>query len=492
MSKYHIPTDSAFDGEWWLPEDAAKRIAGTLTWKPRRATLELHHAFKPLRGHVFADDVHEYATIHGLTTRSELVTVLDAMRIGHSVHIGAGGLREPERLGSSWVIVGAHVSSETTYTEIRARIPGLQNWFDPGGGITQTFFEKTEKSPATAIYEVKGIPEVTSDIPCVPATLGWGIDRTMSGSRETEFSVRTSGSLSIRPSQPQTLHWFIDHLSRATTLLSLIAGAPMSPDYLSAHAADGDKVDILVALRDAKYCPHVSSHDFFMLRDGMGVDVGTAFARWYELYDRVALPSQLALSVLHSEGLWLHVEFLSLMQALEGFHRAVMPGSYMSNDEYEPIRQTICDSIPASITASHRSALSARIRFGHEFSLRKRLDALIDRFDHALRASILGGNGTIPGVWVDTRNYYTHWDETLRISVLDGPGMHMAGVRMKHLLRALYLDLVGVPQSAIAKSLSNSNKESQYLIQLNNRDHRIRHPGSTAGSLMHIDVGTKD
>lgn len=487
MKVHAIPETSTFNGEWWLPEDPSKKIAGALTWEPRHATLELNHTFEPLQGRIFADDTHEYAVVHGETTRSEVVTLLEAMRTGSPMHFGAAGLRETERLISSWLIIGAHVTSQTTFTEIRARIPGLQIWFDPAAGISQTFRGKTQASPVTVTYEIQGVPETVTNIPCISAGLGWGIDRNFSGNPETEFAVRTSACLAIRATQPQTLSWFIDHLGRATTLLGFMAGAAMSPDHLTAKV-EGHQVEVLVAMRDAKYCTYRSRHDFFMLRQDMGVEAGTAFAKWYELYDSLAMPSQLALSVLYSEGLWLHVEFLSLMQALEGLHRAMMPGLYLTKEQYEPIRTTLCSSIPTNVAADHRAALKSKLQYGHEHSLRKRLDALVKRLDEALRVFILGGNGTIPGTWVDTRNYYTHWDESLRASSLDGTGMHRAGVRMKHLLRALYLDLIGISQDAIMKSLRNSCRESQYLGQLNAQEHRNSHPGSTAGLLMHVVV----
>ena len=60
---------------------------------------------------------------------------------------------------------------------------------------------------------------------------------------------------------------------------------------------------------------------------------------------------------------------------------------------------------------------------------------------------------------------------------------------MKHLLRALYLDLVGIPYPAIAKSLNNACSESQYLIQLNGIEHRKQNPESQFGAIMHISIG---
>jgi hypothetical protein len=180
------------------------------------------------------------------------------------------------------------------------------------------------------------------------------------------------------------------------------------------------------------------------------------------------------------------------MQALEGFHRATMPSLYTSESEYEAIRKTLSNAIPVAVKPDHKDALKARIKYGNEISLRKRLDTLVNRLPIELRQNVLGNDGSVPKSWVDTRNYYTHWDETSRESVLDGIGMHRAGVRMKHLLRALYLDLVGIPISSIIKSLGNGCNESQYLIQLNAIEHRKKNPESQAGAIMHISSSNVD
>jgi hypothetical protein len=152
------------------------------------------------------------------------------------------------------------------------------------------------------------------------------------------------------------------------------------------------------------------------------------------------------------------------------------------------IKQALSNAIPKNVTADHRDSLKSRIKYGNEISLRKRLDALVQRLSAPLRQRILGSRGLIPQSWVETRNYYTHWDESSRESVLDGTAMHRAGVRLKHLLRALYLDVAGIPQASIEQALDGTNRESQYLIQLNNAAHRERYPDDTSGALLHIDV----
>lgn len=489
MGKHSISDSVTFVGEWNLPgRIVTPAIAGTLSWSSHRASLELIDSFTPLKGAIFGGEVRTYPVVHGTTTSSEFVSILQASSAGSGFNFGPAGLRQREKLISSWLVVGAHVASDTRYSEMRLRIPGLQFWIGRGG-VRQTILPKTENSAAGVIYQVDGLSEELTAIPTDDAVLGWGIGRVFAGDLVSEISVKTSAYLRIGANKPQQLEWFFAQLTKATTLLSFLAGSPMAPDQISVTLADSDvEADVLVALREAKYCDHEHLHDFFMLRNEMECDLGAAFSKWFELYDSVALPSQLAASVLNSKELWLHVEFLSLMQALEGFHRSTMLGTYTSESEYERIRAALTNCIPKEVSDDHKASLKSRIKFGNEVSLRKRLDGLIQRLPTELREQILGGTGTIPQRWVDTRNYYTHWDPASRENVLDGLGMHRAGVRLRLLLRVLYLDLVGIPASALAKSLRNANSESQYLIQLNSAEYRRQDPNSNAGALMHIDI----
>lgn len=498
MTTHPMHESHTFSGEWWVPsasdappEQTIQPKAGVLQWGERGgATLELHSSLTPLRGTIYADDEQLYPAVHGATTHSQLVSLLDGMRFGSPMAFGPAGVRERELIRSSWMVVGAHVTSQSLFAQIEARIPGLSMWLG-STGAQQALRPKTEGSPPAMTYEFPGVPEEVFEIVSLPGVLGFRVGRTFSGNLDSTVSVTTSGYLRIRPAEPQTLHWLVDRLGRATTLLALIAGSPMGPDHLQLKLSMPAEQDceLLVELREAKRCIHKNAREFFMTRPRMQAEIGTIFSNWFALYERIAMPCQLALSVLYSEGLWLHVEFLSLIQALEGFHRAVMDGTYLSKDDYEPVRKSLCQAIPAAVKSDHRDALKSKIKYGYEFSLRKRLEAVVGRLGMDIRERILGPGGSVPRTWVDTRNYYTHWDETERASVLDGAGMHRAGVRMKHLLRALYLDLVGVPQPAILTALDSPlYNESQYLIQLNAMQHRKENPGSTAGALMRIDV----
>ena len=134
---------------------------------------------------------------------------------------------------------------------------------------------------------------------------------------------------------------------------------------------------------------------------------------------------------------------------------------------------------------------------GHwlQISLRKRLDELVAMLPEKLRQLLVGGSGSIPRSWIDTRNYYTHWDSDLLPNVLEGQDMYFANVRMRHLLRALYINLMEVPPEATTSCLSNTSGPSQQLLQLNLIDHKKLYPSDRAGVVLTItekSSGTDD
>ena len=172
---------------------------------------------------------------------------------------------QSERLVSSWLVIGAHVGPQTLYGEVRVRIPGLQIWIGLSG-IRKTIVNKTDSSPASFIYQVEGLAEEIIDIPGLSAILGWGSGANCSGDLITDIAVKMSAYLRIQSAAPKDLDWYFQQMGKTTTLLSFLAGSPMASDQISAKVAkSGAEVEVLVALREAKYCQYRNGHEFFCL-----------------------------------------------------------------------------------------------------------------------------------------------------------------------------------------------------------------------------------
>jgi ApeA N-terminal domain 1 len=379
-------------------------------------------------------------------------------------------------------VIGAHVSPDQLYTQLRCRIPGLHIWLSQKV-VDQCLHTMGDQiTDVAAEYRILKLPEVITPIPNVKANIGWGIGVTLQADH-FKVSVNSVGWLRINPDSPQPLDWFFEQLGKLTTLLTFLFGSSASPDCLSLSLGNlKQEAALLTGSRDFKTCTYSNLHEFYMTRLDMGKTLEDVIQRWFKEYDNIMVPSQLAVSVLVSEDLWLYVEFLSLMQALEGFYRSQLAGLYMLPEDYKSVACALVKAIPSNVSANHRDSLRSRIGFANEISQKNRLKDLAGRLSSPIRQLIFGRDGKVPLEWVDTRNYYTHWSEQSRQKVLDGQGMLDANVRIRHFLRALYLDIAGIPQAAILEALGNASSESQRLSQVNARDRWRTDPSDTSVS----------
>jgi hypothetical protein len=460
-------------GAWFLPEDPDRRVPGTILHTPERTELHLDEAFVQLHGAVRAgDSLQKYPVIFGTTREGEAMTLLHAHRACMSFNFGAGGVCRPERLISSWLLVGGHVPMDFRCPEMSFRVPGLQIWLSQKV-INESHTKDESTGTYVFSYAIDGMKQETMEIPSEGFSLTWYHQCQSQTNPFTSIDVNISGWVTIRPTEPKQFDWFLEQWAKLSAILAFSSGSAMSPDCIK--ASSGRKyhdIYLLVSFGNKKYCEYKDLHDFFMSSGTMGDDLAHIVTRWFEIYPKVHMPCELALSILASERLWLHVEFLSLMQALEGFHRGLYEGLYMEEDQYESVKKALGDALPTELSSDHKDALRSRIRYGNQISLRKRLNALAELIPEQIRKTILGNNGKIPGSWVDTRNYYTHWDEELRPNVLDTQDMYNANVRMRVFLRVLYLNLMGAQEESILTALRNHSNDSQHLAQLNDRDIR--------------------
>jgi ApeA N-terminal domain 1 len=328
----------------------------------------------------------------------------------------------------------------------------------------------------TANYKVKQPDQDVIRLESIFSTVSLGTIVQMPGMPFVDLKVTAESYSRFTPDVPKELDWHIKRSMALCAFLTLSAACPMYPSRIQAKIhQDSEPIHILVGLQRRQTCKFEHLHEFFLVRGALGIELADAIKKWFSVYEKFETACGLTVSVLNSEGLWLHVEFLSLMQALEGYHRSAFDGLYMKDADYEPVKTALSTAIPIDVSADHRSALKARIRYGNQWALRKRLADLTTKLEEQTKKLLLGVVGAIPDRWVDTRNYYTHWDESLRGAVLDNAEMLYACVRMKNLLRVLYLREAGIPFEQINQALKHTSDAAQQLIFANARNRGLGH-----------------
>jgi hypothetical protein len=411
-------------GKWFLPDATDRQVAGRLSYRLEDIEVELMDALRPMQsGPILPAGLDTYPVVHGVTREQEAVSLFRCRQIGYSLNFASGGFGKPEKLWSHLAVVGAHLTEQQLYPELRCRIPGLQVWLS-------TRIIEIVQDAADIAFRVKNIPPTTVALLAIDAELDFKLTALGLPAHSTATIV-ASGWLHIRPREPKMLSWFLDQLWKATGLLALLAACPMPPDCIELKTpTDGFVLSVLLPRHGVKYCKYTEHHDFFVNRTRLGDNLSGVMVSWFDQFPRVELPANLALSTMASDDLWPHVRFLSLMQALEGLHRALFPGTYTT--------------------------------------LRKRLNELAELLSVSLRSQILGSN-EFPQSWVNTRHYYSHWDEGLRENILSKEAMYDVSIRLTGFLLTLYLHRAGVPVTTLEGAFGGKSAAARQAKQQNEK-----------------------
>ena len=139
--------------------------------------------------------------------------------------------------------------------------------------------------------------------------------------------------------------------------------------------------------------------------------------------------------------MYLQHRFLSLIQAIESFHQRIYKGEYLSDDDYNGVYKALVNAIP-DIDIDIKKSLENRLKYGNEYSLRKRLKEIFGKYQEILNGFIENKNSFIEKV-VDTRNYLTHYDKDLKELAVSGEALYSLTQKLKILLETCLLSELG-------------------------------------------------
>ena len=183
------------------------------------------------------------------------------------------------------------------------------------------------------------------------------------------------------------------------------------------------------------------------------------FNRWFEIYDIFENTIYLYFMTIsyktNAETL-----FLTYTQSLEAFIRKNNNFNkfYMDKSDYENIKQEFGEFLDKLNLndSSHEQSLKNRIKYGNEYSFRKRLNVLINYLNEYEVINNLNDeyNGNFVKTIVDTRNYYTHYGDEFTFTK-SGRDLLFLAYDLKLIIELCILHELKLPKELINKKLSN-------------------------------------
>jgi ApeA N-terminal domain 1 len=459
MREYDLTTSFSRSGVFQNPEAEADSVEGQLAFEPSASlSATLYRGFaRPPWNYSPVGEKNEF--LLGKLVNGDLVTLLDSFVTNCEMGAGASG---PTTLCVNGVLIGAHAHdlSLPAISCIHLRFSSGECWasehpfkLEPivtaDGEINQQFAYKSGLLLDTTVQE----PSMRFQI--VP---GLYTSFTLS-----EASLSHSSRWRIRPTTPVTLETARALAWRCQMLFSLLVGRGMpvrecsyeiapdtwqtsSPD-MRAHALYVQRVkDTKESIFSAEMVlPFPSCKDYFP----------QLVSNWFKLSARATSAVNIFFSTLASPPPVQDLRVLVFMQAIEALHRASWPGTYLAQDRYDAMLPNMLALIPDDLDPSHRQALKSRLKFGNEYSLRKRLSEIMKLLPSKVSETLTqNAPGFIDRV-VATRNYLTHYDESSSENVYRDRQLYFVAERLKWLFISVVLTLLEVPSDRIETALTS-------------------------------------
>jgi hypothetical protein len=131
------------------------------------------------------------------------------------------------------------------------------------------------------------------------------------------------------------------------------------------------------------------------------------FSTWLQNARALNVVRSLYLSAVYGKA-FLELKLIYLTQAAEAYHRRCYDGLYMDEVEFAArVSQPLTEGIPPGLDSSLRQSLQNRLKYGNEYSFRKRLGVLLAEHEAALSSIVPEPRGWT-GIITDHRNAFTH------------------------------------------------------------------------------------
>lgn len=444
-----------FRGFWWLPSEPDKRVAGTLTFAQDSVHLQLLGALGA--GENDFRMPGPVPRILGHSSDGKELTLEHCRPAGH--RISTTGLTT-STFRPKLVLVGAWYDEgeDVRFDELWLRYSDLDVWATTSGFAVNFASEGDEVTGIDIAYR----PPAPIVIPIEGATLevafSWKLGNLAPVT--TDVQVAQTAAFVVRPDEPIDLARSPDFVYQLRNFLGLAVGRPVAVEAVTgAHLPPADaEADPFTRLRPQKMNVEVLYRLAGLPEDGRnlhplemlftladtGPRIETVLQRWFARQEVLRPVFDLYFGAVYNRAAYVEHTFLSLVQALETYHRRTSWRTDLPPDEHEERVKAILAAIPGE----HQKWLERKLRYSNELMLRERFEDVLDRCP-GISAKITRGKSSFVPKVVTARNYQTHYDRSLEKQAVKGSSLGPLKVQLQALVEMCLLLELGFECSEI-------------------------------------------
>ena len=456
-------------GYFWLPSNPERKIPGTLIIRNGgNIELEVVGLFdesieglnKTLNGQ------YELGRIVGHIEKFGLVT-LDGC-FYKTTNVSFGGISKSSvYVNKALLGVAYNENEEILFNTFKFSVEGIDEWVGISGIKVEHQFEN---KTASIIYSPpEEISVNLSNGMKLLITFSWTLPG-FPNIREAKITQKTFFKLVSTQGLP--LDDFISSAYKITTLVGFAVDKTVCIEQVSATSDEivqnvGDDKTIpasisiyYASLPFTEIEPKIDWHQMLFRFVQIKDDLERIVNNWFKAYDKIDPALNLYFSAKAGVHKYLEGRFLALVQGLESYHRRTSNEKYMDNTTFETIVNNLIEHCPEK----YREWLVGKLHYANEISLARRIMKIIEPFKNFFGSSKDRKN--LVRKIVDTRNYLTHYDESLKSRAATGRELWLLCLRMEAIFQLHLLHVLGFTGKQIETIFKNSNELQRKIKEI--------------------------
>jgi hypothetical protein len=453
--------DNEIKGYWCLPENPKSSIAGVLyTSDDGTHFLDLYGNFE---GSPFLVKNNKYPIINGISSKGVQYTLVESFIYHQNMHIP--GFSEVTILVN---IVFENLSVTKKEDLLFKRMSASFDCMDDWVMINGFHYTDDHKSAAKIQYT---LPEpikynvndeftltinFTASTPSLPIVL-------------KEMGIKQTVEVIIESSE-NNLEWYLKKIQAFKYLLMLFTNSKALRIYLQARHSKIESINpITIYFKDETKLQsrrQLLPVDFLCTYPQIKERFQDILNKWFSEFNKLESSYVLFFETIYENSISLENRYLNLVYSIENYHRNnnAYGSEYMDKKAYEKtIYPSITAAIPNDIDTDMKESLRAKIKWGFEYSLRRRIKEIF--LTHGkFMATFIKDSDTLQKEIVDTRNYYTHYDEKTKF-VKENSDLYQLCEKMKVIFIIAFLFDLGFKPDEI-KNMVERQEESGKLINI--------------------------
>ena len=452
-----------YKGIWWLPGKQTEARFGILTFAEGDGVyLEIFPAFKQKGDTSYSN----YDLIHGQLANGKPVTLQKCSEIGQTLNFPG---MHTSKFMCQKALLGCLLQSEDEFkfTRILVSFSHFETWIRMSGLIlpNAVLSNAESKSPKVEYQNLPSVQLGTINGFLLKIDFSLLTEAVLVGSRRISLTER---ALLVIESQTgsRPLHEFLNLIFDFQYFLCVACREPIFILSIQCHP-----IEIYFNTGYVHAKKTVAHSDMLFMLPDVRQNLTALVDNWMKIRSTLKPITQLYLSLIYNPKVVHEFQFLSLVHALEGYHRMEYGGRYESDDTFhEGLYQKLTSLVRTEVTEKNfKEALESKMFYLNQYSLQKRLKDLMKDIPDSLLA-LIGVNKSSRDKFIefikevkDSRNSLTHYDKDSQETQVDPRDIYILTIKCKLLLEICLVRKMGLRYEDIEKFMKNSQNTNYSL-----------------------------